>query len=191
MKSKLSTWLTTTVGLLTTVITLTFLANLTAYTAVQQIAALAVAQSNTKFNNVKDAAVGNGQTSGVALVTPCLWNGASCNRAAGTATGSQIVEQAQVGGAFFSIFRSNVGAASSNIAFGITSRKLMIIAPLTNTDDICIDWVGGTAACPAANVAGDTRMAPGDSLILDDFAQTSISVIANTGTQSVNITAWF
>lgn len=52
--------------------------------AVTQFAGLAVAQTTTLWNAVKDIAVGDGQTKGVGLFSPCLWNGTSCDRARGS-----------------------------------------------------------------------------------------------------------
>lgn len=91
---------------------------------------------------------------------------------------------------FYAIERSNITTSSVNLAFGGTSTKIKVIVPLTNTDDICIDYAGGTAACPAANTAGNDRLKPGTSLILDSFAATSVSVIAASGTQTVQVAAW-
>jgi hypothetical protein len=58
---------------------------------VTQISGLAVAQSNTKWNRLKDMAQGDGQTSGIAFYSPCLWNGASCDRQRGSiASGAEV-----------------------------------------------------------------------------------------------------
>lgn len=95
-----------------------------------------------------------------------------------------------VGSAFFAIDRDNIAQSSVNIAFGITSEKVAVEVPSSNTNDICIDWDGGTAACPAANTAGNDRFAPGTTIIIDDIAITSISVIADAGTETVTVRAW-
>lgn len=158
--------------------------------AIQSIAGLAVAQSTTKWNNVKDMAFGDAITSGVMMVSPCLWNGTSCDRQRGTITGGALVTISPSGTAFYSIVRDNITTASVNLAFSFTSKKVAIQASVNNTDEVCIDWLGGTAICPAANTAGDARLIPGQSMILDDYAVTSIAVIAASGTQRVNITAW-
>lgn len=159
--------------------------------AVTQVAGLAVAQTTTKWNSLKDIAVGDAQTFGVGLVNNCLWNGASCDRQRGTITGGALVSQATSGTAFFAVQRDNLTTASVNFPFGFTSKKVMVRASIANTADVCLDWLGGTAVCPAANTAGDARLLPGMAVILDDYAQTSLSLIAESGTQSVNITAWF
>ena len=91
---------------------------------------------------------------------------------------------------FFSVARSNIAAASVNLAFGFTSKKVRVTASTLNTDEVCVDWIGGTAVCPAANTAGDARLLPGQSILLDDYAVTSISVIAASGTQRFDLTAW-
>lgn len=54
--------------------------------AVMQIAGLAVAQSGTLWRNWADLATGDTKTGGVGLVSPCLWNGSSCDRQRGTIT---------------------------------------------------------------------------------------------------------
>ena len=67
--------------------------------AVTQIAGLAVAQSSTQWNQVKDMAQGDGHASGVALVSPCLWNGVTCDRQRGSITGGATVSLANTAGA--------------------------------------------------------------------------------------------
>lgn len=57
--------------------------------AVTQVAGLAVAQSSTQWNQLKDMAIGDSQTNGAGLFTPCLFNGATCDRARGTIAGGQ------------------------------------------------------------------------------------------------------
>lgn len=158
--------------------------------AIQSVAGLAVAQTSTKWNSLKDLAAGDGQTSGVGLFSPCLWNGTSCDRQRGSIAGGALVSQATSGVAFFSVNRSNITTASVNLAFGFTSKKVAVRASLNNTADLCIDWLGSTAVCPAANTAGDGRLHPGDTYMLDDYAQTSLAVIAESGTQTVDIDAW-
>lgn len=59
--------------------------------AVTQIAGLAVAQTATQWNNVKDMSTGDAQSSGVMLQSPCLWNGTTCDRQRGTITGGATV----------------------------------------------------------------------------------------------------
>lgn len=158
--------------------------------AIQEVAGLAVAQSSTKWNSLKDLAVGDAQTNGVGLFSPCLWNGTSCDRQRGTIAGGALVSQAASGASFYSIVRDNITTSSVNLAFGFTSKKVSIQASINNTDEVCLDWLGATAVCPAANTAGDARLIPGQTMILDDYAQTSLSVIAASGTQRVNVTAW-
>lgn len=161
--------------------------------AVQGVMGLAVAQSAKQYNDVKDYAAGDGQTKGVLDAGCMFWNGSSADRCRGTIANGLLVDVSRVptsGTAFFSVKRDNIAAASVNLAFGFTSKKISIRAAPFNTDEVCIDYIGGTAACPAANTAGDSRIAPGGSILLDDYAQTSLSVIAASGTQTVFIDAW-
>lgn len=90
----------------------------------------------------------------------------------------------------YEIKRDNITTSSVNLAFGFTSGKVIIELPLTNTAEVCVDWLGGTAVCPAANTAGHGRYTAGSAYVLDGFGITSISVIAASGTQTVYVRAW-
>ena len=158
--------------------------------AVTSISGLAVSASSTAWKYLKDISRGDAQTNGVALVSPCLWNGASCDRQRGSIAGGALVSQAASGTAFFAVNRANITTSSVNLAYAFTSKKIAIRAAITNTADVCVDWLGGTAVCPAANTSGDARLKPGDAFVLDDYAQTSIAVIADSGTQEVTVQAW-
>jgi len=96
----------------------------------------------------------------------------------------------EVGEIFFAVTRTNIAAVSVNLPFGFSSAIVGISTPSTNTDDICIDWIGGTAVCPAANTAGDDLIPASTSVILDNYGVSSISVIAASGTQTISIRAW-
>lgn len=159
--------------------------------SITQLGGIAVAQNSKLWNNVKDAAVGDNQTKGILLETPCLWNTAltSCSRQQGEGGASFVIPQTS-GTSFFAVKRDNIAGSSVNLAYGFTSRKVALEFPLTNTDEVCVDWLGGTAVCPTSNTAGDDRYAPGSSIILDDYAGTSISVISASGTQTVYVRAW-
>lgn len=161
--------------------------------AVQGVMGLAVAQSAKQYNDVKDYAAGDGVAKGVLDAGCMFWNGSSADRCRGSIANGLLVDVTRVptsGTGFFSVKRDNIAAVSVNLAFGLTSRKISIRAPLTNTDEICVDYLGGTAVCPAANTSGDSRIAPGGAIILDDYSQTSISVISSSGTQTVYVDAW-
>lgn len=164
------------------------------YSAITQVAGLAVAGANQgAWSNLKDAGqFSDPQTTGIGSVA--LWGytgvGSNFERIRGTAAGGLSISQVTSGSAFFAVKRDNIAAASVNLAFGFTSKKVALEFPLTNTDEVCLDWTGSTAVCPAANTAGDDRFAPGDTIILDDYAVTSLSVIAASGTQTVYVRAW-
>ncbi len=100
------------------------------------------------------------------------------------------VFKASSGNNFFAITDAGIAAASQNFAFGFTSKKVMVAAPTTNGADVCVDWGGGTAVCPAANTAGDDLLKAGESIILDDFKGTSISAISASGTVEITVRAW-
>jgi len=161
--------------------------------AVQGVMGLAVAQSAKQYNDVKDYAAGDSITKGVLDAGCMFWNGTNADRCRGTIANGLQVDVTRVptsGTNSYAIKRENLTTSSINLAFGFTSKKIAIRTPSTNTDEVCIDYAGGTAACPAANTAGNSRMLPGSSIILDDFAVTSLSAIAASGTQIIYVNAW-
>ncbi len=90
----------------------------------------------------------------------------------------------------FSVERDNITTASVNLDFNFTASAIAIEAVATNTAVIAVDLVGGTAVCPAVNTAGDMRMPIGRIIMKENADVASISVIACSGTQGVNVTAW-
>ena len=97
---------------------------------------------------------------------------------------------AHSGAAFFAITDTGIAAVSQNFAFGFTSKKVRIFAPLSNTVGVCVDHIGGTAVCPTADTAGDDVLAPGESISIDEHAITSVSAIAVSGTQTIVVRAF-
>jgi hypothetical protein len=232
-------WVGGVVGASIAGIALMLSATMLAHPAISSLAGLAVAQTATLWNNVKDANAGDGLSSGILAqgtmvfnglsfdrvrgdttfgmdvdvtrisgsITPAdayanpttanqMWslmgvfNGTTWDRARGSITNGLLTEKKTVGTTFYANDRANITTSSVNLAFGFTSRKIKVIASPNNTADVCIDWLGGTAVCPAANTAGDDRLKAGTALIIDDYAVTSLSVIAESGTQQVQVTAW-
>ena len=183
---KNSFWKVLTYTLLTTLLigTTVFVGQ----TAVSQTSGVAVAQyrpsttTSPNWINVKDGSMGDDLDTGVMAVGLYTWDEVTGNW--DRMRGKSVTSNA------YSILRANLGTSSVNHAFGFTSRKVRIVTPSTNTQNVCIDWLGGTAVCPAANTAGDGVLIPNQSLILDDLRVTSISAIAASGTQTVNIQAW-
>ena len=211
-KRKLTTYLMMTVLLVLTMA-------IWGRAAITQIAGLAIAESNTKWNNVRDASAGDNLTNGILATLPFLYDGTNFDRVRGdttygmdvdvtrltgnvtvvqptaaslnaTVTGTVTTVPTYAGSQFYAIKRDNITTASVNLAFGFTTKKVAIETDASNTAEVCIDWLGGTAVCPAANTAGDDRLGAGRTLILDDFAATSISIIAASGTQVVTVRAW-
>lgn len=146
--------------------------------------------NGTTWDRQRSATADTMVSTGMTAVGNMVFNGATWDRMRGSITNGVLTEKKTVGTAFFSVKRDNIAAASVNLAYGFTSRKISIEAATTNTDEVCIDWLGSTAVCPAANTAGDGRLVPGGVILLDDFANTSISVIAASGTQTVFVRAW-
>lgn len=161
--------------------------------AVQSVMGLAVAQSAKKYNDVKDYAAGDAVLTGVLDAGCMFWNGSGADRCRGSITNGLLVDVSRIptsGTQVYAINRTNLTTASVNLAFGFTSKKVAVAAATTNTADLCISWLGGTAVCPAANTAGNARLKPGMVILLDDYAQTSLSFIADSGTQEVTVQAW-
>lgn len=154
------------------------------------------ASINRQLGKIEDFPVSSGQTGVSPLIqradVPASSAGADNDymHQIGDSTGHTWTHEFEVGANDFSIDRDNITTASVNIAFGFTSNKVEIRAATGNAGDICVDWAGGTAACPAANTAGDYRLEAGQILLLDSAAYTSVSIIASTGTNVVNISAW-
>ena len=160
---------------------------------IQGIMGIGLAQTALTFNNWRDAAAGNALANGVAASGLYFDNGTTFDMAPGTTANGldvDITRMPTAGASQYAIKRDNIAQTSVNLAFGFTSEKVSIETPSTNTDEVCIDWLGATAVCPAANTAGDDRLPAGSTIIIDNFAQTSISVIADSGTQDVFVRAW-
>lgn len=96
----------------------------------------------------------------------------------------------EAGANFFAVKRANITNSSVNIAFGFTSRKVIVETAPANADELCVDWKGGTAVCPSANVSGDDTIAAGRIITFDSFGVSSISVIAASGTLTVYVRAY-
>lgn len=97
---------------------------------------------------------------------------------------------ANTGNGFYAVKRDNVGTSSINIPFGFTSKMVIVETSMANSDDVCVDWLGGTAIVPAANISGDDLLSPGRIVVLDNFYTASISLIAVSGTQTVYVRAF-
>lgn len=97
---------------------------------------------------------------------------------------------AHSGAAFFAITDTGIAAVSQNFSFGFTSKKVRISAPSSNTVGVCVDHIGGTAICPTADTAGDDVLEPGEEIVLNEHAITSVSAIAVSGTQTIVVRAF-
>ena len=179
------------VGALITALVLVPILTVVGVAAVTQIAGLAAAGPNNAWYNVKDAGRwSDPQTNGFLSQVGWLYTGTNFVKQQGSSTGRAFVTIDNAGTSAATVKRDNITTSSVNFSFGFTSKKVALEFPTTNTDEVCVDWTGGTAVCPAANTAGDDRFLPGDSIILDNYAVTSLSFIAASGTQTVYIRAW-
>lgn len=138
---------------------------------------------------------------GLASIGLMGYNGATWDRLRSDTTNGLDVDVTRVGGTvtktpagtgFYSIKHTNVtNAASINLAFGFTSKTVQIETASGNTLPVIVDWIGGTAVAPAADTAGDDVVEAGRIVTLDDYAVTSISVIATTAAaQTISVRAW-
>lgn len=181
-----------------------------AQTAITQQSGLAVAENvpTTIWNSVRDAVSGDDLTRGVLAVNAYMFDGTNHDRARGDTTNGLDVDVTRVGGtvtvdnggtfivqkdtsgtSFFAITDTAIAQVSQNFAFGFTSKKVQVTALVAL--GVCVDWIGGTAVCPALDTAGDDVIAAGTTVVLDDYAVTSISVIAPAAeTNTVIIRAW-
>ena len=91
---------------------------------------------------------------------------------------------------FYSIDKTDLTTTSVNLDFGFPAKIIIITADGANGADLCIDWTGGPAVCPATDTAGDDRLAAGESLVLDNYRAENISVISASGTITINVRAW-
>ncbi len=166
--------------------------------AIDNIAGIAISTSSLTWTNINDASRGDTLSTGILANNPYLWNGTSFDRARGTIANGMAVDVTRVQGTvtttpslsgnnYYAIKAANLTTSSINYAFGFTSKKVIIQTPGSNTDDVCISWTAGTAVCPAANTAGNDRLPAGTIMALDNFAVTSISAIAASGTQTLII----
>ena len=165
--------------------------------ASNQSVGVSLQQSKTVWNNLKDSSAGNDLNNGVVPSTLYCYDsiGGNFDKVPADTTNGIYVNVTKMipnGGtsAYAIKYTSISSGASVNFAFGFTSRILIIEAPATNTDDVCVDWLGGTAVVPAANTAGDDLISPGAIIILDNYSVTSISAIAVSGVQTLCIRAF-
>jgi len=148
------------------------------YSAIQGVIGMAVDAGGQDFNSVKDATNNETISGGVVPFAEYLYNGTNHDRA-------------NSGNEFFAIKHTAVAGTSINFDFGFPSKKVAIETLGSNSNDVCIDWLGGTAVCPASNTAGDDMLSPGLVILLEPYVVTSVSIKSATGTsQTVYVRAW-
>lgn len=91
---------------------------------------------------------------------------------------------------FYAVKRTNITTSSVNIEFGFPAKILIIHADSSNGAEVCINWKGDPAVCPAADTAGADRLPAGNAITLDNYGISEISVIAASGTQIIYVRAW-
>lgn len=97
-KSKVWKWTGGTIGAVLAGIALMLSTTIIAYPAISSIAGLAVAQSSTLWNNVKDAAAGDSLSSGILANGTMVFNGLSFDRVRGDTTNGMDVDVTRING---------------------------------------------------------------------------------------------
>ncbi len=157
--------------------------------------------NGTTWDRWRTASADASAATGLAASGLMGYNGVTWDRLRSTTANGLAVDVTRVQGtvtkttagtAFYSIKRTNIdNAASVNLAFGFTSRKVQIETSSGNDNVVIVDWLGGAAVAPAANTAGDDVIAAGRIITLDDYAVTSLSVIGTTASaQTITVRAW-
>lgn len=111
---------------------------------IQQVAGLAVAQTSTQWNNVKDAAVGDAQTSGLLASGNYVYDatGATWNRMRGSATGVMtVIEQTSSLLTLLNAVAAPTVGATNNLTF-VTGKMTWEIV------------IGGALATQSTNLEG-------------------------------------
>jgi len=81
--------------------------------------------------------------------------------------------------------------SSINFAFGFTSKRVVIQTDDNNTGNVCVDWIGGTAECPATNTAGDDTIPKAHTSDFNNYAVPSVSITTtNTTAQIIYVKAY-
>lgn len=94
---------------------------------------------------------------------------------------------------FYAIKKTNLTTISVNLDFDLKAKTVLVRADVSNDANICINWDGGTAVCPASDTAGNIVLEPGIGIVIDMFRSSpkqSISVIAANGTQTITVMAF-
>lgn len=165
-----------------------------AYAQIQSTVGNSVEITRNVWNHQKDSMAGDNLSTGIAASGVMGFDGAAYDRIRGDSTYGLDVDITRMptggGTAFYAIKRDNIAAVSVNLAFGFTAAMVVVEVPSSNTDNLVIDWLGGTAAAPVANTAGDDIVEPGRTIVFDNYHVASISVIAAGGTQTVYVRAY-
>ncbi len=157
----------------------------------------AVSAGTLKWNLFRGAESGSSLISGVGAFLWCVADPNNSSKSAwvqgdGTYGGKvQVKLNPPEGGTFqYGIKRVDVDPNTSiNLSFGFTARTVTVLTPDTNTGDVVVDWLGGTAEIPGDNTAGDDLVPPGSTVTLKKYAGASISVRSVAGTQTVRVRA--
>lgn len=179
-----------TIGLVGVVLAITLAITTLGKTAVSELAGLAVAQTNTKWNNVADAGKGDGLSSGIIASATYLFNGLTFDRLRGVpasdgsgSTGFLAFVGMLFNGSTFDRIRGGL-AADASAATGLVSNQQMVFNGSTydrvrepTTDSAAVTGFLGSATQVFNGSTWDRQR----TASADNLAATGIHAAGNMG----------
>lgn len=162
--------------------------------AIQSVNGLAVAQTGTLWNNLKDAAFGDNATNGVGVFNPYLFDGTNFDRARGDATNGLDVDVTRVtgtvttaGGTTPTDAFANPTTAVPSFSFnagwnGSTWDRLRALA--NNADDVAVSTIGNLSAQSFGYEFDGTAY----DRVRNQFVQSTTGVTTNAAGTTVTMT---
>ncbi len=160
--------------------------------AIQTIAGLAVAQTATQWNSVKDAAFGDNMTSGVLAAGCVLFDGTNFDRCYGDITNGLDVDVTRVGGTVTIAGASTPADNFANPTTAVTTWSLLGCFDGT-TWDRCLNSTHGDTVTTASglNTASITyeldSAGTNNERVRNSFTQSTTGVVANGAGTTVSM----
>lgn len=154
MKTKIFKYLGAGIGAVVVGMVLMFGASKVVYPAISQLVGLAVAESATKWNNVRDASVGDNLTSGILAMSLYMWDGTNFDRLRGSIANGILVDVTRVTGSV-----TVIGTATDNTTN--STAKLPTIPCRANA--AAPSWTEGFMVPCSVDLAGGLRTSGGGS----------------------------
>lgn len=124
--------------------------------AIKGVYGFAVAQTSTKWHNVKDVSAGDNASNGAMLVAPCMWDGTNCDRQRGDVTNGLDVDVSRIasndGTDIGDVTVNNAsGASAINVQDGGNSLTTDVaVDELTSLNAVTTTGAGTSAALTVA-----------------------------------------